>query len=503
MVLGKNIKIKYALISVYDKSNLKYLCENLKKHKYKFISTGSTCKKIRSLGYNCKEISKITGSKEILDGRVKTLHPKIYGSILYIRNNKKHEEEFVKLHTPKINLVIVNLYPFEKFFKKQNPEETIEMIDIGGPSLLRASSKNFTYVTTICNKNDYSRLIKNLNSNNGNTSIEFRREMASKTFLKISKYDSLISSWLGLKKNKINKVKLRYGENPNQNSFILENGSVSIFDNQLNGKNISYNNILDIDSGVKCIAEFLEPTCLIVKHNNPCGVASSSKIEIAFKKALECDNKSSFGGIILVNKLLNKKLAELVSKNFFEAVVAPAYNKDALKILTKKKNLILIKLPKMNIDKEEKRQTIFGTIYQNRDTNKINRKFCKLVAHKKVSHKLLDDILFASKVVKHLKSNAIVLAANKQTLGLGIGQTNRVDSINIALQRYKNNFYNKKFVCVSDGFFPFTDSLKLLKRNNCNIVAQPSGSIKDKDNIEYAKKNNISFFFLKNRLFKH
>ena len=263
MVLGKNIKNKFALISVFNKSNLRYLCKNLEKNKYKFISTGSTYKKIRSLGFNCLELSKISGFKEILDGRIKTLNPKIYGSILHKRDNKNHIKQFNELKFPLIDIVIINFYPFKKFITKSDDKDIIEMIDIGGPSLIRAASKNYKFVTTIASIADYKNLVNNLNKNMGVTDIIFRKKMASKSFKSTSKYDSAINKWFDKEKDN-NYIKLRYGENPNQNSFIKKNSSNTIFDFQISGKQISYNNIIDIDSGLKCLKEFQEPTCLII-----------------------------------------------------------------------------------------------------------------------------------------------------------------------------------------------------------------------------------------------
>ena len=504
MVIRKNLKPKFALISVFDKVDLEKLCASLKEFNYKFISTGSTCKRIKELGFDCIEISKITKFKEILEGRVKTLNPKIFGSILYKRNNKQHVKEFQNLKIPSISLVVVNLYPFKKYSKDKNKDKVIEMIDIGGPSLIRAAAKNFKYITTICNTKYYSKLIVNLNKNNGDTDIFFRKSMAAKTFKETSKYDNYINEWFTNQNKIINhKTKLRYGENPNQKSFILKDTLKSIFDFQISGKQISYNNIIDVDNGLKCINEFKEPTCVIVKHNNPCGVASSSRIELSFKKAIDADKKSAFGGIIFFNRKITEKLAKKLSGIFLEVIVAPEYENEAFKILSKKKNVILLKINKFRIPKEEFRSTSFGTIYQNTNSNKINKNFFKLVAHKSVSKKILDDLIFSAKVAKHLKSNAIVLSKNKQTIGLGCGQTNRVDSLNIAIEKNKNNFNFKNFVCVSDGFFPFTDSLKLLNKNNCKVIAQPSGSKGDEDNINYANRNRLTLYFLENRLFKH
>ena len=304
-------------------------------------------------------------------------------------------------------------------------------------------------------------------------------------------------------KIKDKKTKLRYGENPNQEAWMKINSNKSVFDFQINGKKIGYNNIIDLDSGLRCLREFYEPTALIVKHTNPCGVASASKIENAFIKSFKSDSKSAFGGVIFLNRKVNLNLAKVIFKFFFEMVVATDFDKAALSLLKKKKNLILLKIPKIKEEGIEFRSTLFGDLYQTKDFTPINNKFLTLASNKNTSTKLIDDLLFSLKVVKHLKSNAIVLTCNKQTVGLGLGQTNRVDALKVAIKNKKTHFKNKSFVCVSDGFFPFTDSLKLLNLNGCSAVAQPSGSINDTSIISFANKKNIPLYFIKNRLFKH
>jgi len=304
-------------------------------------------------------------------------------------------------------------------------------------------------------------------------------------------------------KSKNKKSLLRYGENPNQRAYVINNINKSIFDLQISGKEISYNNILDLDSGIRCLNEFSEPTSVIVKHTNPCGVASAKNIKKAFQKSYESDPKSAFGGIIFLNKKVNSALADIISKSFFEMVVAPKFEEKAVNILKNKKNLILMKLPKIKIKKIDYRSTLFGDLYQTKDLDPINKKFINLISNKKSSSKSVEDLIFALKVVKHLKSNAVVLSKNKQTVGLGHGQTNRVDALNYALKNKKKYFKKTTFACASDGFFPFTDSINILNKNGCKIVGQPSGSINDKKIISFTNKNNISLYFIKNRLFKH
>jgi len=304
-------------------------------------------------------------------------------------------------------------------------------------------------------------------------------------------------------KNKNIKTKLRYGENPNQDSYLISHTITSVFSNQISGKKLSYNNLIDLDSGLKCLMEFVEPTSIILKHTNPCGVASAKNIEIAFNKSYESDPKSAFGGIILLNRKVSYKLAKRIFKNFYEMIAASDYDQAAIKMLEKKKNLILLKIPNIKKKTIEYRSTLFGDLYQTTDLDPINKKFLSLVSKKKGSKKSIDDLIFSLKIVKHLKSNAIVLSRNKQTLGLGHGQTNRVDALNLSIKNMNKYFKKGKFVCVSDGFFPFTDSINLLNKNSCNVVAQPSGSINDKIIISYSIRNKISLYFIKNRLFKH
>ena len=304
-------------------------------------------------------------------------------------------------------------------------------------------------------------------------------------------------------KSKNSKVKLRYGENPNQKGYLISDKKNSIFSYQISGKQISYNNLIDLDSGLKCLKEFLEPTSIILKHTNPCGIASAKNIEIAFNKSYESDPKSAFGGIILLNRKVTSRLAIKIYKNFYEMIVALDFDRDALKILERKKNLIILKIPNIKKTVLEYRSTIFGDLYQTRDLDPINRKFLRLVSKKKGSTKSINDLIFSLKVAKHLKSNTIVLSRNKQTLGLGHGHTNRIDALYYAIKNMNKYFKKGNFVCASDGFFPFVDSINLLNRNGCNAVAQPGGSINDKILISFSIKNKISLYFTKNRLFKH
>jgi len=506
------MKEKFALISVYNKNGLKNLCSSFFKNNIKIISTGSTAKHILSLGFSCKSVSNITKFKEILDGRVKTLHPNIHASLLFNRRINRHIKSFNKLNFPVIDFLIVNLYPFERIIKKTSDySKCIEMIDIGGPALLRSSSKNHESVTTICDIKDYKSLINELNINLGSTSLDFRKKMAQKAYATTSNYDSVISNWLNKTKNSYfkirnhKKINLRYGENPNQKSFFYKNKSKkTFFDNILQGKKITYNNILDIDSAINCLNEFSEPTCIIIKHNNPCGVASCKRLSSAYKKAHLADPISAFGGIVALNRLVTLNLAKQISNNFYEIIIAKNFTNPALKIFSKKKNLIIIKSKNLLIDKKLDIKSINdGYIFQDKNLTKINLKNIYCVSNKKAPRKTLEDLIFSFRVCKHVKSNAIVLAKNKQTIGIGAGQMSRVDATKLSLMKASNHAKKIGFVAASDAFFPFTDNLELLIKNNCQSVIQPKGSVNDNKIIKYANSYRLSLYFSNYRFFKH
>ncbi len=495
-----------ALISVYDKSSLNKICHALNKFNIGIISTGATAKKIVSLGYKCKEISNLTKFKEILDGRVKTLNPKLHASILFKRHDLKHKKTFEKLSFPIIDFVIVNFYPFTKISNSESSDKKIEMIDIGGPSMIRSASKNFESVTTICDKKFYDPLIKELIKNKGVTSLAFRKKMAERNFKLTSDYDLSIFKWFAGKKiqKSRNEIKIKYGENPNQKAYYVPNSKVNIFNSQVGGKNIGYNNILDVSEGLDCLGEFSEPTCVIVKHNNPCGIASSENIKKAYLKALQSDPKSSFGGVVLLNRSIDPILAKLINKNFFEIIVSPRLKNETINILKRKKRLIVIDSVGLRKNYRNSKKTVNGG-FLNQETNlfKMTKSKMKLVSKIKASKKIIEDLIFAYKICKHVKSNAIVLVNNKQTVGIGAGQMSRLDSTRIAILKYKDFFNGKKFVCASDAFFPFIDNLQQLLKHNCKAIIQPSGSKNDNIIIDYAIKKKTSLYFVKTRVFKH
>jgi len=502
--------IKHALISVYDKSNLHIVCKIFKKYNIKIISTGSTSSKINEMGYKCLTVSKLTNFKEILEGRVKTLHPSIHASILFDRKKEKHLKEFRQINFPLIEYVIVNLYPFEKIIKNdESYDKCIEMIDIGGPTLLRAAAKNHNSVTPICDPLDYKKLVNNIKLNNGSTDIKFRKKMMKKIFITTSHYDKIISEWIcnsPIKKNSIiqnhKKIKLRYGENPHQESFLFKKNKNTFYDNLIQGKELSYNNIRDTEIACECVNDFKKPTSVIVKHCSPCGVASSKNIFNAFLKSQNADPISSFGGIIAINRTMDEKTSKLIVKNFYEIVLAPNFSKKAIKILSSKKNMRLIKTKDIykNI-KIEINKICGGYLTQDKNNIILNKNHIKLLSNYKGTKKQIDDLIFAFKVCKYVKSNAIVLANNEQTVAIGGGQTSRVDATKIALNKIKRN--NKTYVAASDGFFPFIDNIKLLKKNNCSAIIQPGGSQNDKKIVSFANKNKMSLYFSKFRFFKH
>tara|TARA_Y100001970_G_scaffold293412_1_gene440028 strand:+ start:1948 stop:3465 length:1518 start_codon:yes stop_codon:yes gene_type:complete len=505
------MKKRFALISLYDKKNIKKICQVLNKFNIGIISTSSTAKYISKLGFPCKSVSSLTKFKEVLDGRVKTLHPKIHASLLFNRDNNSHSKSFKKMKFPQIDFLIVNFYPFQKTLLKKNHKNIIEMIDIGGPALVRSSAKNHKFITTVCDTKDYNKFIDHLKINKGFTKENFRKKLASKAFNITSKYDLKISDWLN-DKNKIIKTsysekknKLRYGENPNQKAFFIKNSSKkTFFENLIQGKKLSYNNILDVDSAFNCLQEFSEPTCIIIKHNNPCGASSNLILKTAFINALNSDKISAFGGIVAFNRTINIELAKLLKKNYFEIIIANNFTENAKKILSNKKNLILIETKNINtISKNEVKSVEGGYLFQNKNKVKINKKNLICVSKRRASKKNIDDLVFCLKICKHVKSNAIVLAKNKKIIAVGAGQPSRIGATKVAISKIKKNLKRNGFVAASDAFFPFTDSVKLLSRNNCKAIVQPRGSINDNKIIEYINKNKLSLFFSKNRFFKH
>jgi phosphoribosylaminoimidazolecarboxamide formyltransferase / IMP cyclohydrolase len=514
----KNImkKIKNALISVSDKKNLKDLLKSLKKHKIEIISSGGTFKEIKKLKFKCLEISKYTNSPEILGGRVKTLHPKIHAGILSKRNNKSHKNDLKNNNFDEIDLVIVNFYPFEKtLIQTNNHSKIIENIDIGGPTMVRAAAKNYNDVTVITSSSQYDELIKQLKINNGSTSLDFRKKMSLDAFSETAYYDAIISNYFNKIENndfpqkKIfygNLIqKLRYGENPHQKSAIYSKKQ-DLDINQIHGKQLSYNNYSDIFSALTISKSLPENIgTVIVKHSNPCGVSINKDYLKSYKLALACDPISAFGGIVSFNFKINKAVALELNKIFLEVVIANGFEIEALKILRRRKNLRIIDSTNFMPGDIIKFNSISDSILaQSEDSKKFNIKDFKIVSKKKPSKSQLKDLIFAFNVCRYVKSNAIVLASQETTIGIGSGQPSRLDSCKIAIDKM-NKFQNLKtnIVAASDAFFPFVDGIEKLVQSGVSAVIQPSGSIRDKEIINFANQTNTVLVFSNTRHFRH
>ena len=509
-------KIKSALISVSDKSNLESLLQVLKNNKINLISSGGTFKRIQRLKFKCLEISKFTNFNEILNGRVKTLHPKIYAGILNKRNFKSHQIELKKNNFENIDLVIVNFYPFEKnLVLTKNHSKIIENIDIGGPAMVRAAAKNYNDVTVITSTDQYSELIDQLKKNKGCTSLKFRKRMSQIAFSETAYYDSLIADYFN-RESKIffpqkkiihgNLVeKLRYGENPHQTSAIYSQTQNDVV-KKIHGKDLSYNNYNDIFSALTISKSFPKNTgTVIVKHANPCGVSLVKDKLKSYKSALACDPISAFGGIISCNFKITEGIAKEINKVFFEVIIANGFEKNALRILKSKKNLRIIDSSNFSLNDKLKFNSFNNSILiQSEDKQIFSKKNFKIVSKKKPTISQFENLIFALNVCRHVKSNAIVIASAKSTVGIGSGQPSRLDSCKIAINKM-NKFFksNDEIVAASDAFFPFVDGIEKLVQSGVSAVIQPSGSIKDKEIIKFANQTGTVLIFSKTRHFKH
>lgn len=502
-------KIKSALISVYHKDGLKEIIEKLKELDVDIISTGGTQSYIEKSGVNVESVENITSYPSILGGRVKTLHPKIFGGILSRRNDHSDAKQLKKYEIPEIDLVIVDLYPFEETVKSgASEDEIIEKIDIGGISLIRAAAKNFSDVLVISSRDQYTCLDEILSNNGGETDLATRRRYAAKAFNLSSHYDTLIYKYFeydshdAFKSSIINGKKLRYGENPHQNGTFFGNFE-DMFD-QIHGKEISYNNLLDIDAAVNLIEEYDELTFGILKHNNACGIASRDKMIDAYKDALAGDPVSAFGGILVTNHTLDKETAAEIDKLFFEVIIAPEYSNDALEVLKKKKNRIILIRKNAELPGLQHRSLLNGVIFQDKDQKTESPDDMQVVTKKSPAEQELTDLEFACKLVKQTKSNAIVLAKNKQLCASGVGQTSRVDALKQAIDKAKNFGFNLNgAVMASDAFFPFPDCVEIAAKENITAVVQPGGSKNDQASIDCCDQNNMAMVFTGTRHFKH
>ena len=508
-------KIKKALISVSDKKNLKDLLKILTKHKIEIISSGGTYKEIKKLKFKCLEVSEYTGSPEILDGRVKTLHPKIHAGILSKRNNRSHIKDLKNNNFEEIDLVIVNFYPFEKTLEQTNNHlKIIENIDVGGPTMVRAAAKNYNDVTVITSSDQYSELINEIEKNKGSTSIEFREKMSLEAFSETAYYDAVISNYFNkIKNNNFPKKKiiygnliekLRYGENPHQQAAVYSK-TQSLNIKQIHGKQLSYNNYNDIFSALT-ISKSLPKNSgtVIVKHANPCGVSIDKDILKSYQLALACDPVSAFGGIVSCNYKVNKTLAMELNNIFLEVVIANGFDPEALKILKNKKNLRLIDATSFTMKNLLRVKANESFLTQSEDIEKFNIKNFKIVSKKKPTKSQLKNLIFAFNICRYVKSNAIVLASQEATVGIGSGQPSRLDSCQIAIDKM-NKFQNlnEEVVAASDAFFPFVDGIEKLVQSGVTAVIQPSGSIRDKEIIKFANQTNTILVFSKTRHFRH
>lgn len=505
--------IKRVLISVYDKTGIVELAKYLRNNGVEILSTGGTAEHLRKAGIEVTDVSAYTGFPEIMDGRIKTINPKIEGGILGLRDIHKSDAETQDIKW--IDLVVCNLYPFADTISKPNVSfmEAIENIDIGGPTMIRSAAKNIGWVGVLVDVPDY-QLIINEFEELGGLSFETRKYLSAKAFGHCVQYDNIIHDYLKdepLSDNfsvSFNKsYDLRYGENPHQKAAAYKNpisNKQNVLDATIHqGKKLSYNNLMDTDAALSCLREFPEPTCVVVKHGNPCGVASGNNITKVYQKAFDADSKSAFGGIIAFNRTCNKAIAKMISKVFVEIVIAPNYETAALEILSIKKNLRVLEIGKVNLKtpKIEYRYIDGGLLVQESDVSSVTENQLQTVTKKKPTSLELNDLLFAWKVLKHVKSNAIITVKDKTTLGIGAGQVSRVDAVEIALKKSGNKLENS--VLASDAFFPFRDSIDLIASTGVTAIIQPGGSIRDKEVIQACNEHSIIMVFTGKRCFKH
>ena len=519
------VKIKTALVSVSDKTGLEELVHCLAKHNIQIISTGGTSKAIQELGVNVNDVSSITNFPEMMDGRVKTLHPNIHGGLLAKRDNDDHKDSQKEHGIQDIDLVVVNLYPFEETINSgSNEEKCIENIDIGGPAMLRSAAKNHQFVTVVSDTNDYQDIISELDKNDGSTTLEFRKKLAAKTYTVTAQYDTLISNWFLKDDNELKtnfsspgtlSSELRYGENPHQSAGIYKSSfqkSGIPYADLIQGKELSYNNINDADAALQLIKEFdsKESAVAIIKHANPCGVACGESLIDAYEKAFSCDTTSAFGGIIAVNQTLDEDTAKKIIEAFTEVIIVPEITEGAKKILQEKNNIRVLVINAMNENKVNHsfKSIEGGILVQSGDDKETKDSDLKVVTKIQPTKEQKSDMLFAFKVCKHVKSNAIIYVKNKKTIGIGAGQMSRVDSAKIASQKNsemeptdENSL--KDSIVASDAFFPFADGLLVTISSGATAVIQPGGSIKDDEVIKAADEAGISMVFTGTRHFKH
>ncbi len=510
-------KISSALISVFYKDGLEPVVKTLQQLNIKIYSTGGTQKFIEDLNIQCEPVEKLTTYPSILGGRVKTLHPAVFGGILGRRDWDQDIKEMQQYNIPEIDLVIVDLYPFEEVLEQQKQKASsskesleealiIEKIDIGGPSMIRAAAKNFKDVLVIAAKEDYQPLVELLQNQQGETNFEQRKQYAAKAFEVVMNYDIAISNYFNqsLFNPFHSKQSLRYGENPHQHAMFY--GDLKESFDQLHGKEISYNNLVDINAAIELISEFDAPdniTFAIIKHTNVCGISQRSSIKESWDAALAGDPESAFGGVLVTNATVDAATASAINELFFEVLIAPSFNEDALQILKSKKNRILLQLKTQNVKlKTQYKSVLNGTLVQDNDEGNFSE--WKEVGGRTTTQTEHDDLVFANIVCKHLKSNAIALIKNKQLIGKGCGQTSRIDALRQAIEKSNQfKFDLKGGVLASDAFFPFNDCVQLAHAAGIEAFIQPGGSVRDKDSIDYCVQNNLAMVITGMRHFRH
>ncbi|OSZ73806.1 bifunctional phosphoribosylaminoimidazolecarboxamide formyltransferase/IMP cyclohydrolase [Chitinophagaceae bacterium IBVUCB2] len=509
-----NKKIQSALISVFYKDGLENIVQLLSQHGVTIYSTGGTQTFIEGLGVKVTPVEDLTTYPSILGGRVKTLHPSVFGGILGKRDDAQHVSEMKQYNIPEIDLVIVDLYPFEETVASTTDEKAIiEKIDIGGPSMIRGAAKNFKDVVVIAAKKDYAALEQLLKDQQAETTLEQRKSFAAKAFEVVAHYDVAIAKYFNLPAGQAgpsgslfflesitNPKAMRYGENPHQSGVFY--GNLNKLFNQLNGKELSYNNLVDVDAAMQLIKEFNSTTFAIIKHTNVCGVAQRPTVKESWDTALAGDNESAFGGVLVCNGTIDKATADAINEIFFEVLIAPAFDEDALTILKSKKNRILLQLIAQPENKEQYKSVLNGVLIQGTDEGNFTE--WKEAGGRETTQAEKDDLTFANIVCKHLKSNAIALVKNKQLIGKGCGQTSRIDSLRQAVEKAKQfKFDLTGAVMASDAFFPFNDCVQLGHEAGITAFIQPGGSIRDNDSIEYCKANNLAMVITGLRHFKH
>jgi len=508
--------VKRALLSVSDKSGLVEFANHLVRLGVDLISTGGTSKMLREANIPHRQVDEITGLPEMLDGRVKTLHHKIHGGILGKRD--EHAAEIVQHQMEWIDLVVVNFYPFEKAVSKNYEmswEDVIEYIDIGGPTMVRAAAKNFAFAGVVTDPSDYQQVINELEQSQG-LSFETRKNFAEKAFGLTSSYDAMIHHYFLKRKQgseacprdlsmQFEKVaELRYGENPHQKASAYkfkscDKGILNAIQHQ--GKELSYNNILDAEAALTCVNEFSEPACVIVKHANPCGAATGTRIDEAYQRAYEADPVSAFGGIIALNQPCTETIAKALAAIFVEVVIAPGYSPQALSIFSAKPNLRILEIPMYGLENWEMKYVRGGVLLQEKDRQIITAEELKVVTKAQPTQKEINAMLFAWRVLKHIKSNGILIAKNNATIGIGAGQVSRIDAVDLAIRKAGEHIHDA--ILASDAFFPFRDSIDRIAKTGVRAIIQPGGSVKDEEVIAACNENNIAMVFTGKRCFRH